>query len=69
MPAIEVGTRIVYHDESGEAFGEVVEYVEGREHGDYLIAGFSNEKLFHEQGPVWRFWTVFGEEQGAFSVA
>jgi len=70
MGAIPVGTQGTYHSEHGDVPCWVVEYVADRPGGDYRVAGFWNSVAQEAgQGEVFSLQTVFGEEQGAFSVA
>ncbi len=73
MAAIEVGAAIHFHSGHGELLGTVVEYEEGRPSGDYYLAVLATSKSQASQawgnGPMFNVWSVFGEEQGAFSLA
>lgn len=69
MPAITVGHKGTYHSEHGDVPCWVVEYDEGREGGDYLIAGFWNSAAKAAgQGDTFSLHSVVGHEQGAFSI-
>lgn len=72
MPAIAVGTPVKFHSENGPLSAEVVEYEEGRPSGDYYLlvkaTSKSQENAQYGNGPVFNVWSVFGEEQGAFSL-
>ncbi len=71
--AIEVGTSVKFHSGHGELLATVVEYEEGRPSGDYYLAVLATSKSQVSQewgnGPVFNTWSVFGEKQGAFSIA
>lgn len=72
MPAIAVGSPVKFHSGHGELSAEVVEYEEGRPSGDYYLLVKATSKSQESQewgnGPVFNVWSVFGEEQGAFSL-
>lgn len=69
MAAVAVGTEVEYHSEYGDVPATVVEYVEGREGGDYRIAGFWNTKAKEAgQGDVFSVQAVVGGEPGAFEL-
>lgn len=71
--AIKVGSEAKFHSEFGDLLATVVEYEEGREHGDYYLAVLANAKSQASQqfgnGPVFNIWTVVGDELGAFTAA
>jgi hypothetical protein len=62
MAAVSVGAKVTYHSENGDWVAWVVEYVEGREEGDYRVAGFD------KAGQLFTRRSVVGKEQGAFSA-
>lgn len=67
--AVKVGEAVIYHSEHGDVPAVVVEYVEGRESGDYRIGGFWNTAGKDAgQGDVFNVRSVVGGEQGAFSA-
>lgn len=72
MPAIAVGSAVKFHSGHGELEAKVVEYEEGRPSGDYylLVEATSKSQASGEwgNGPVFNTWSVYGEEQGAFSL-
>lgn len=72
MAAVAVGSQCKFHSGHGELSAEVVEYEEGRENGDYYLLVKATSKSQESQewgnGPVFNTWSVFGEEQGAFSL-
>lgn len=68
MAAVTVGHKGIHHSEHGDVPCWVVEYDEGREGGDYLIAGFWNEAgRTAGGGDTFSRRSVVGSEQGAFT--
>lgn len=68
MAAIKVGHKGTYHSEHGDVPCWVVEYEEGRDEGDYRVAGFWNTKAKQAgQGDTFSVRSVYGTERGAFS--
>lgn len=68
MSAVAVGHHGIYHSEHGDVPCTVIEYVEGRESGDYRIAGFWNTAAVEaHQGDTFNVRSVVGGEQGAFT--
>lgn len=69
--AVAVGTKVHFHDGTGELSAEVVEYEEGRPNGDYYLLVKATSKSQEGQewgnGPVFNTWSVVGAEQGAFT--
>jgi hypothetical protein len=79
MPAEHIGKKVLFHDANGDHVGFICDYEAGRDAGDHLIRGFSNDKgvVNSDDGTdleslrLFSCWSVFREdtEDGTFRFA